>query len=193
MSSFRIYLAGPDLFCQDAAERYALLQALCAERGLVGLSPADGSPEVMAAMLHGHLDRTQLAGLIAEHNMNLLASSDGVLANFMPFRGSEPDSGTVWEAAHANAARLPVVGYSADPQPLAQRVRAECGACASDDPVYGPIERDQRYGMMIEDYGLPLNLMISSRIAVFADPREALDALREQLELRDRSERQRAG
>ncbi len=193
MSSFRIYLAGPDLFCEDAAERYALLQALCAERGLVGLSPADGSPEVMAAMLHGHLNRRQLAGLIAEHNMTLLASSDGVLANFMPFRGSEPDSGTVWEAAHANAAKLPVVGYSADPQPLAERVRAECGACAVEDPVYGSIERDHRYGMMIEDYGLPLNLMISSRITVFADPRDALDALREALDQRERSQRQRVG
>ena len=193
MSAFRIYLAGPDLFCDDAAQRYAALQALCAQRGMIGLSPADGSPEVMSATRRASLDPRQVGAMIAEHNMQLLASAHGVLANFMPFRGSEPDSGTVWEAAHANAARQPVVGYSANPLLHADRVRAECGAHGCNDPVYGAIERDGRYGMMIEDYGMPLNLMISARIEIFADPADALDALREQLERQTAGLRQRAG
>jgi hypothetical protein len=76
-----------------------------------------------------------------------------VLANLNPFRGAEPDSGTCVEIGYALALGKPVVGYAADLLPLRERTNAS-----------GP-GADGRYrdvdGMVVEDFGLPLNLMLA--------------------------------
>jgi hypothetical protein len=76
-----------------------------------------------------------------------------VLANLNPFRGAEPDSGTCVEIGYALALGKPVIGYAADLRPLRERLHAS-----------GP-GADGRYrdgaGMVVEDFGLPLNLMLA--------------------------------
>lgn len=98
----RIYLAGPDVFRPDAAEYFDLLTAICEKLGLEALSPFDAS---VTAATSPHA--------IYEANMAKLRSADGVIANVAPFRGTEPDSGTVFEVGVAAALGVPVVAYGA--------------------------------------------------------------------------------
>lgn len=95
-----VYLAGPDVFRPDAAQHFAVLKAICDTLGLEALSPFDGS---VTAETSPHA--------IYSNNMALLRSAQGVVANLAPFRGAEPDSGTVFEVGVAAALDVPVVGY----------------------------------------------------------------------------------
>jgi nucleoside 2-deoxyribosyltransferase len=99
----RVYLAGPDVFRPDAAEHFALLTAACDKLGMEALSPFDAS---ITASTSPHT--------IYAKNMDLLRSAQGVVANLAPFRGAEPDSGTVFEVGVASALGLTVVGYGAE-------------------------------------------------------------------------------
>jgi nucleoside 2-deoxyribosyltransferase len=76
-----------------------------------------------------------------------------VLANLNPFRGDEPDSGTCVEIGYALALGKPVIGYAEDLRPLRERLGASRpgadGRC-----------RDGA-GNAVEDFGLPLNLMLA--------------------------------
>ena len=79
-----------------------------------------------------------------------------MIANLNPFRGQEPDSGTCFEVGYAFAKGKPVFAYVAD----ARAMREKLG------------ERDAD-GFSVENFGLPLNLMLSSAATVveggFAD------------------------
>lgn len=99
----RVYLAGPDVFRPDAAQHFAMLRAICDTLGLEALSPFDESAPVDIS-----------AQAIYENNMRLLRSAQGVIANLAPFRGAEPDSGTVFEVGVAAAMGIPVAVYGHD-------------------------------------------------------------------------------
>ncbi|HIX89394.1 MAG TPA: nucleoside 2-deoxyribosyltransferase [Candidatus Agathobaculum pullicola] len=77
-------------------------------------------------------------------NCTLIDSADIVIANLNPFRGVEPDSGTCFEVGYAVAKGKTVYGYVSD----ARSLREKLG------------ERDEN-GFSVEDFGLPLNLMLS--------------------------------
>lgn len=176
----KIYLAGPDVFFPDAEARYTLLEALCQERGLVGMRPSDGG---MSA-LHGEhgLSPYTLASRICEANIEHIKNCDAVVANMSPFRGAvEPDSGTVFEIGMAVALCKPVAVYlpQAD-EDMASRIRAHFG----DRPMAGSpgLRVDAEYGMMVEDFGLPLNLMIACSASIHVTPELALDHLAKSLD-----------
>ena len=159
----RLYLAGSDVFLPDALEVGARKVALCAAHGFEGLFPLDA--EVSA--------REASAKRIYETNMDLLRRSDGVIANLTPFRGISADVGTVYEVAYALALGKPVFAYTADPADLGLRIRAAFGSGA-----------DQAFacdGMVVEDFGLPENLMIAEGLAAQGWPMivVARDAARE--------------
>ena len=187
-----VYLAGWDLFAPDAAQRYAMLKALCAEYGLVGVSPVDAVADMDKnadkAVAAGQVQTRDAAAaaLISAHNEALVDRCGSLLANLSPFRGTEPDSGTVWEASRAHALGKLVVGYTSDMRSLAQRVRAEHGSVAASDPVMGVIERDGRYGLAIEDFGLPANLMIAVPVPLYASAEAAVRQLSALVQRADR-------
>lgn len=133
----RVYLAGPDVFAPEPLRRGDLLKALCRERGFEGLYPLDGDPGP------GEQGRA-----IWRANCALIDRADAVLANLRPFRGAEPDSGTVWEVAYAFARGKPVVGYVPDARPQRERLQAQAPQGVDAE------------GWTIEDFGLPLNLML---------------------------------
>nr|AER23932.1 nucleoside 2-deoxyribosyltransferase [Variovorax sp. HH01] len=99
MTRPRVYLAGPDVFRPDAEQHFAMLAAVCERNGLEALSPFDLSVDITSARA------------IYEANMAKLQAADGVVANLAPFRGEQPDSGTVFEVGVAAARGVPVVGY----------------------------------------------------------------------------------
>lgn len=177
MTAPDIYLAGPDIFYPDAEARYAALEALCAARGLKGVRPSDGG---MSAH-KGQDTPRELASRIYVGNVTRIQQCAAVVANLSPFRGvMEPDSGTVFEVGMAIALGKPVAVYlpQAD-RDMASRLQAAFGT----EPMPGQpgAEVDRVFGAMVEDFGLPLNLMLACSTSMHTSPALALDALAERL------------
>ncbi|MFT4269311.1 MAG: nucleoside 2-deoxyribosyltransferase, partial [Xenophilus sp.] len=147
----RIYLAGPDVFRPDAGQAFAGLKAACEALGLQGVAPTDGNVDVKTGT------GDEIAQRIYDGNVRLIRGCDGVIANLAPFRGLEPDSGTVFELGYAVALGKPVVGYGVPPGSYEQRVRAAID-CAPPD-ARGAV-REAATGMTVEGLGQRLNLML---------------------------------
>ena len=140
-----IYLAGPDVCETDAVEQGKRLKALCSQYGFEGVYPLDN--EIIC-------DGTpyEVAKTIREANIKLLVSCDIVMANLNPFRGLEPDSGTVYEVGYAAALGKRVYGYATDQRPMIERVR-EAQKLQNDATLCNE-------GKIIEDFGQSHNLMM---------------------------------
>ena len=136
----KLYLAGPDVFRPDATGWASGVRELCRSAGHEALIPLDD--ELPAT-----------ADAIFRSNLQGIAGAEAVLANLNPFRGNEPDSGTCVEVGYALALGKIVIGYTDDLRPLRERLHAS-----------GP-DGEGRYrdaaGQIVEDFGLPLNLMLA--------------------------------
>ena len=75
-------------------------------------------------------------------NITLINEADYVIANVNTFRGFEPDSGTCFEIGYATALGKPVAAYTNQTRPMIEWVKDEDG-------------------YTVEDFGFPVNLMIS--------------------------------
>lgn len=135
-----IYLAGPDVFLENAgavlAEKKLQLELL----GFDVLTPLDLKSD----------DPYE----IAVNNQMMIEQCDIVLANVEPFRGTEPDSGTVYEIGYAVASRKIV--YTYNNPPLDYKTRLEDWDWAFRGNKFIP-----------EKFGLRQNLMISALCAEF--------------------------
>lgn len=133
----RVYIAGPDVFRPDAQSWAESVRTLLARHGHQALIPLDGE-EVTAAGIY-------------RNNLELIRSADAILANLNPFRGHEPDSGTCFEVGLAIAQSKPVIGYISDGQSQKDKI----GQGNADRPL-------DANGLYIENFGLPLNLMLAT-------------------------------
>lgn len=139
----KVYIAGPDVFRPDALELAEAARKAAASHGHEALLPLD--------------NEAITAEEIFRANLALIAACDAVVANLEPFRGDEPDSGTCFEVGVAVALGKRVVGYLADARPLAEKMAERHGK--RHVPGTGrPADKD---GNAVEDFGLPLNLMLS--------------------------------
>ncbi len=158
-----LYLAGPDVFRPDAHVRGQELKAQCAQFGFEGLFPLD--QDVPAHIT----DPAAQAAWIYRANIALIERADAVLANLDFFRGPEPDSGTCFEVGYAVAKGKPVFGYIPDDGSFAERIRER------HPQAIGPGGVLDVHGWSIEEFGLPLNLMLSVPAPlVVGDARAAL-------------------
>lgn len=156
----KIYLAGPDVFRPDALAWAEEARRRCAAAGHCAQIPLDGVETTAAGIYYA--------------NIELIRAADAVLANLNPFRGCEPDSGTCVEVGFALALGKPVIGYVTDQATCVERVAR----------LFGPLHPGaggrlaDRDGMLVEDFALPLNLMLAvpARIVV-GGLAEALAAL----------------
>ncbi|MEJ8839843.1 nucleoside 2-deoxyribosyltransferase [Ramlibacter sp. AN1133] len=166
MTLHRLYLAGPDVFRPDAAAHGRRLVALCAEYGFEGVFPLNEA-------LPAGLAPPALAAHIYRANIAHIERCDAVLANLDFFRGAEPDSGTCFEVGYAVARGKPVIGYLPEAGSFAERIRRRY------PQAIGAQGKDAQ-GWELEEFGLPLNLMLAvpGRIVV-GDLRAALVALRD--------------
>ncbi|MEN8146226.1 MAG: nucleoside 2-deoxyribosyltransferase [Campylobacterota bacterium] len=141
----KIYLAGPDVFEQNAIEQGKALKELCRQYGFEGMFPLDN--EIVC-------DGTpyEVAKTIREANVKLLEECDIVMANLNPFRGLEPDSGTVYEVGYGAALGKKVFAYAQDRRPMIERVH-EAQKLSNDAALC-------QDGKIIEDFGLSHNLMM---------------------------------
>ena len=165
----RVYLAGPDVFRRDAKQHFAVLKAACNKLDLDPLAPSDGLVPVW-------VPEAEMPQRIYDINMGLLKQAAGVIANLAPFRGIEPDSGTVFEVGVAIARGLPVVAYGIPPGSYADRVMAGMRTTRGHDGALRDAD-----GLVVEDLGLPLNLMLARSVMFAASAEEALQQLSELL------------
>lgn len=156
-----LYFAGPELFRPDYAARVELIGRLCQAAGLKALLP-----QVDAS---GPKDSAS----IFRENIALIERADGLVASLDPFRGPlEPDSGTVFECGYGFARGKFVIGLISDGRDMLSKA-AEGGS----------LERRQGQtfwdGLLVEDFGLPLNLMLSHSLsAICSSLPEAIDLAR---------------
>lgn len=143
-----VYLAGPEVFYPDARAHGQRMQAVCKNAGFTGLFPLDAEVE-----------RQSRAIFLA--NRQMIDRADAVVANLRDFRGFEPDSGTVWEVSYALARGKPVVGYCPTAATIVQRLQAS---------PHGRLFDAQ---CEVEDFGLPLNLMLAQSLSAIAYGSEA--------------------
>lgn len=142
----KIYLAGPDVFRSDAQEFAEKSRALCRKYGF----------EALTAMDHPESE----AKAIYEANINLIRKAQIVVANLNPFRGAEPDSGTVFEVGYALALGKKVFGYVESDETTLDRVKRIVGVQDGDG-----CPKDTG-GMAIEDFGMTHNLMLSVPVTI---------------------------
>ena len=147
-----VYLAGPEVFFPDVETVAARLKAHCAAAGLDGLFPTDA--------LRPTSEGLSLARAIFSGNVDLIDRSAAVIADISPFRSAGMDPGTAWEIGYAVARGLPVFAYSNDLRAYADRVGPR------GQGPRGPVDGD---GLLIEDFGLVENLMITESV-VAVDP-----------------------
>lgn len=139
----QLYLAGPDVFRPDALAWAEQSRALVTARGHQPLLPLD--------------NEASSADAIYRANLALIAQCDAVLANGNPFRGHEPDSGTAFEIGYAVALGKRVIIYLDDVRPQLDKLAALPGG-ARQAPDGRLVDRQ---GLTIENFALPLNLMLA--------------------------------
>lgn len=140
-----VYLAGPDVFRVDW-ETWSNNAKIEARKNQIRLlTPSDNESHDCTAK-----------GIV-DSNLRLIDQSDIVIANLNPFRGNEPDSGTVFEIAYAYANKKTVIGYIESEESQITRLE-KAGLLAN-----GTIDAQ---GYAVEDFNKPLNIMITETIDV---------------------------
>ncbi|MDR2443458.1 MAG: nucleoside 2-deoxyribosyltransferase, partial [Deltaproteobacteria bacterium] len=107
------------------------------------------------------------AAEIVTFNIEAIGQADAVIANLNPFRGAEPDSGTVFECGYAYGLGKKVFGYLSDHRDMVTKVK----------DLSNSNEAICRDGTMVEDFGQPLNIMLAiSMEKLYHDVWEAMEA-----------------
>lgn len=164
----KIYLAGPGVFRPDSKAWGERLKAACYANDVEGLYPLDGD---LPADLK---DTAEQRRWIFANNCDLIRNSNVIFADLRAFRSSsEPDSGTAFEVGFAHALGKPVWLWLPD--------------CTASSEIIGrlPCVRagehwlDQE-GLIVENFGAPLNLMLwdcASGVSFQPEPEAALREL----------------
>jgi nucleoside 2-deoxyribosyltransferase len=148
----KIYFAGPDVFYPDYPGFIVRLKDLCAQHNVFPLIP--GEKEA----------KTPLG--IYKANINLINKSEAIVANLNPFRGHEPDSGTVYEVGRAHALGKVVAGYLEDRRDQPTKL----GASPPDPSGF----RRLADGSFVENFGFPVNLMLAFSAKIEGSLEEAV-------------------
>ncbi|MBU2767156.1 nucleoside 2-deoxyribosyltransferase [Acidithiobacillus ferrivorans] len=131
-----------------------------------------------------NLDRPGVSGItvpgkpndaapVFESCLDMIRSCDAMVANITPFRGDEPDSGTVFEIATAYALGKPVVAYTLDTR-LTHERHAHNGSITANGALMCRSE------FLVEQFGLPCNVMVAQACSaiVFGDAVNGLHRLK---------------
>lgn len=148
-----VYLAGPERYDRDAAEKYAAMKELCAQYGLYAIVPTDpipGIPEANTGDIYAD------AYLTFMRQQQHVRECDIIIANLNDFHGWEPDSDTSFECGMAFQLGKKMFGYMDSTAKMIDRV-----------PNYGP-EKDYRdhCGCNAENFDFPINLMFSASMPI---------------------------
>lgn len=143
----KIYIAGPDVFEINSIRIGKSLVQMCKKYGYEGLYPLDNVVDFSQS-------KHKIAQDIFDANITMIQKADIVIANLNPFRGKEPDSGTVFECGFAYGLHKEVYGY----------LNNACNYidCFKEDEKFAKdgyfCDSKER---LIEDFDCPLNLMLA--------------------------------
>lgn len=153
MTKPKIYMAGPDVFYENALEIAAKKKEILAAHGLEGLHPFDNNilPDV---------PRDQQAQLIKDKNCEMMREADAILANLTPYHGPSADVGTAYEVGFMDALNKPIYAYSNVGGDFLSRIKATRPLTKDKDGEW----RDSD-GLLVEDFGLFDNLMLGCALA----------------------------
>ena len=140
------YLAGPAVFHPAAKALFEYLVEVCAKAGLAALIPVAPDPTITIP--------ADQAAAIRRGNLALIRAADVVIACVSPFRGPGADAGTAWEMGYAEALGKAVVPWCEEAKPYADRVVHD------QDPDGRRFCK--QHGMLVEDFGLVDNLMMTA-------------------------------
>ena len=147
----KAYLAGPDVFEQNAKELGEEKKQLCADYGFTGIFPLDNEIEDFQ-----HDEPT--AYKIAAANEQLMEGCDVIFANMQPWHGPSMDVGTAFEIGYMRALKKPIFGYSSDLRKFSERVQEHVGYDLMPTITGGLVDMDHR---TVETFGeLTDNLMM---------------------------------
>lgn len=152
----KVYIAGPDVFRLDWPDFAKRVSIACEDMGVTPLFPIP--PD--ASLDHDGVPGISIPGSrhdaekVYRQCLAQIDEADAVVANITPFRGLEPDSGTVFEIAMAAAQGKIIVAYSRDKKKWIDRLaenfrRTSCGSWLC------------QHGWLIERFGLPCNVMVA--------------------------------
>lgn len=154
----KIYVMGPGVFRHDARTHFDYVRKIAAEFGFEPLIPWNPA-------LHHPV-------VIYEQCMRMMREAAGGVVDLTPFRGTEPDSGSVFEAGFMHALGKPVAGYSCDLTTVMQRTQRFFAGKIGNAP--GPWFSD---GMTAENFGRSHNLMLGQTMPIRATMAEAFAIL----------------
>lgn len=149
-----VYLAGPERYDSDAAQKYAAMKALCAQHGYYAIVPTDEVPGIPAADTDDIYTNAYLTFMRQQQHVR---DCDIILANLNDFHGWEPDSDTSFECGMAFQLGKKMFSYMDSTQKMIDRV-----------PNFGA-DKDYRdhCGCNAENFDFPINLMFSGSMPVF--------------------------
>jgi len=153
----RIYLAGPEVFLANAREIGDRKRAICARYGLISIFPGDAAPPPDPA-----LAPQDCALAISEAMEAAMRSCDAMIVNLTPFRGVSADVGSVYEMGFMRGLGRPVFGYTHNTGCYRDRVATVCANPLRQRLTGEPEDAD---GLVIENFGLPDNLMLAGGLA----------------------------
>ena len=84
----RVYLAGPEVFLEDAASIFEQKKAICQRYGFHGVSPLESHVDVAGG------SRQAIGYQISQANEACMRSCHALIANLTPFRSPSADPGT---------------------------------------------------------------------------------------------------
>lgn len=159
-----IYIAGPERYDVDAAQKYAKMKALCEKYGFYATVPTDEIPGIPA--IESDDPFTQAYHIFYRQQQHV-RNCNIVIANLNDFYGWEPDSDTAFECGMGFYLRKKLYGYMADTTHTIDRI-----------PNFGP-EREYRdaCGCNVENFDYPINIMFASSMLIIQGGFE--DALRQ--------------
>lgn len=154
MKTPTIYLAGPEVFLENASRVLEEKRQICARLGLKGLAPVDNEA------LDSSMSDREKASAIYRGNIEVMKQADAIIANITPFRGPHMDPGTAFEVGFFAALGKPIICYTQTSDELVERVVdwSDHQITQGEDGV-----RDKN-GHLIEDFGLSENLMIEASV-----------------------------
>jgi nucleoside 2-deoxyribosyltransferase len=122
----KVYLAGPDVFFQNAEEIARAQKHYCSHHNLIGLAPLDNELPKTDSKL-------EMAQAIVRGNIQMLNDCDFVMANLANFRGNDEmpscDSGTAWECGYATGLHKPVLAYTDGVRSIPETLRKSLDYC----------------------------------------------------------------
>ena len=152
---YRAYLAGFECFMLDAREVGDKMKETCLQYNFEGIFPPDDAPGCNPPSAEDFKDVFARSAYFFDRDQQHIRNSNMVLANFNPYHGAEPDSGTVFEAGMSFGLGYPCYYFMSDSRPLIERID-----CRKDaDGVYRDVE-----GFLVEDFGFPLTSRLSANM-----------------------------